>query len=275
MSNILFNAYTRVFAHRVCYRLNRFLFRLALHGMGLLNHESMRLSGETHFVKKVLPRIVGQDQPLLIDVGANEGQYVQLLSERFPSALIHAFEPNPETYDRLQINCARYAATLKNVALGSRSGSATLFDRSDQAGSSHASLYRDVIEEIHDQGVLETNVPVSTLDEYCQSEGIDYIDFLKIDTEGGELSVLQGARRLLRQHRIACIQFEFNEMNIVSGTFFRDFRKLLVNFDLYRTLPSGLLPLTDSPVLVELYGYQNIVAVRRHPERESRPTVLA
>ena len=92
-------------------------------------------------------------------------------------------------------------------------------------------------------------------------ERIDIIDFLKVDTEGHELAVLQGASSLIEDGRIGCIHFEFNEMNIVSRVFFLDFRELLHNYKLYRLLPNGLLPLGDSPLETELFAYQNIVAL--------------
>jgi len=42
-------------------------------------------------------------------------------------------------------------------------------------------------------------VRVETLDDIAAKEGVEYIDFLKIDTEGHELAVLSGASRLLRE----------------------------------------------------------------------------
>jgi len=102
------------------------------------------------------------------------------------------------------------------------------------------------------------------LDDFTEKEKITYIDFLKIDTEGNELAVLLGASNLLEHKKIGCIHFEFNEMNIISRVFFRDFRKTLCNYDLYRLLPNGLLPICDSPVLNELFAYQNVIALPKN-----------
>ena len=52
-------------------------------------------------------------------------------------------------------------------------------------------------------------VPATTLDRYCSDQGVSRIDLLKIDVEGAELQVLQGAARMLGERRIACLTFEF------------------------------------------------------------------
>ena len=56
-------------------------------------------------------------------------------------------------------------------------------------------------------------------------------------------------------------------MNIVSRAFFRDFRIILKDYDLYRLLPSGVIRLGDSPVQTELFAYQNIIAIPKNTEK--------
>jgi hypothetical protein len=74
-----------------------------------------------------------------------------------------------------------------------------------------------------------------------------------------------GARQLLRDGKINAVQFEFNEMNIISRSTFKDFWDLLNGFDFYRLLPAGkLLPIKKySPAICEIYAYQNIIAIKR------------
>jgi len=53
-------------------------------------------------------------------------------------------------------------------------------------------------------------VPVLTVDQLMIREGLDYIDFLKIDTEGFDLMVIEGAQKSLSQHKVGILLFELN-----------------------------------------------------------------
>lgn len=109
------------------------------------------------------------------------------------------------------------------------------------------------------------NVPVTTVDCFLQDRSIERIDLMKMDVEGFEFSVLQGAKESLAAGRIHMVQFEFNQMNVHSRTFFRDFKELLRDFAFYRILNNGvLLSLADQPTpLLEIFAQQNIVVIRR------------
>lgn len=257
---VVLRIYRILFAYPVFGLLNTALFRLSLTGLGILNYENQRISGESYLIKKVLPRYISSAQPIFVDVGADIGEYTLQLTRHFPNAVIHSFEPHPNSFLRLKENVERNNVRCHNLALGSISEKTTIYDKSEE-GSSHASLYKDVISEIHKEGLSEVEIYTSTLDEIAQKEGIRFIDFLKIDTEGHELAVLQGASTLLKDSRIGLIQIEFNEMNIISRVFLRDFRRLLAHYDLYRLLPTGLLALGQSPLETEIFAYQNIIAL--------------
>ena len=87
---------------------------------------------------------------------------------------------------------------------------------------------------------------------------------MKIDVEGNELSVLQGAKRLIEEGKIKIIQFEFNWINVYSKVFMEDFRELLKDYDLYRLLPRGLLKIDFSKkTYYEIYNFQNILAINK------------
>lgn len=150
------------------------------------------------------------------------------------------------------------------ASVGDVGGVLDLYDRRERDGSSHASLYQAVIEQIHHTESVKHTVEVITLDEFCTQHGIDHIHLLKNDTEGNELKCLQGASGLLNRGAIDVIQFEFNEMNVVSHAAFKDFWDLLHDYQFLRLLPGGrLLPIDQySPLYCEIYAYQNIVARR-------------
>jgi FkbM family methyltransferase len=258
--------YRKIFARQSCQRFNERLLHLSLHGLGILNFENDAASGEHHLIHKWLPNSIQKANPIFFDVGANVGLYSESILRQFPTALIHAFEPHPGNYTRfLERGFPSHRVKCHNIALGESQGSAVLYDRADhQEGSTHASLHEAVISQIHHQDVVAHKIDVETLDDIAQREDVQCIDFLKIDAEGHEFAVLKGAVKLLEERRIDHIQFEFNEMNVVSRSFFWDFRQLLGNYVLYRLLPAGLLELRDDVLTTEIFAYQNILAVAKN-----------
>jgi FkbM family methyltransferase len=254
--------YRKIFARPFFQKLNLRLFYLALYGLGVLNYENDDISGEKYLIHSWLPKTITGPTPVFFDVGANVGHYTRMLLDEFPTAFIHAYEPHPKTYLHLVQNAfPAHQVKCHNVALGASSGSLTLYDRADHDGSQHASLHRETIGELYDQAAVGTKVEIDTLDDVAEREGIAYIDFLKIDTEGHEFAVLSGASRLLRENKIGYIQFEFNSLNVFSRAFFRDFRVILNNYDLFRLLPRGLLPLGTNVTSTEIFAFQNILAI--------------
>jgi hypothetical protein len=96
---------------------------------------------------------------------------------------------------------------------------------------------------------------------------LQHISLLKIDTEGHEFEVLLGARNAIDRGSIEVVHLEFNEMNVISRIFCRDFFELLKDYSFYRMLPDGLLPLGPyTAVTCELFAYQNLVAILRGHE---------
>ncbi len=258
MLGALFRVFRLLFVRKRFYRFYKALYSISLRGIGVRNFESDTLSGEQHFIAQHVSVIQGG---VILDVGANIGAYSKLLRSANSIVRICAFEPHPKTYLKLTRNLAPLNVETYNVAVGSELGRLHLFDYADEDGSSHATLYQDVIESIHKGRSTKHEVPVVTLDSFVASQGIEKVALLKIDTEGHELEVLHGFLRFIRANRVALIQFEFNEMNIVSKASFRDFWELLPSYDFFRMLPDGLVPIEAyNPIHCEIYGYQNIVA---------------
>lgn len=226
--------------------------------MGVLNYENDRISGEARFLDQFLTR---RKSCVVFHIGANVGNYTRRVLEAQPGARVCAFEPHPVTSQRLRENLNKPNVTLVNAAAGEEDGELKLYDYVPQDCSSHASAYRDVIESIHHVASTHHCVLVHALGDCARAQGIDRIDLIKIDTEGHELSVLKGIQTYLEAGKIDAIHFEFNEMNVASRVFFRDFIELLPNYELYRLLPEGAVKITHYVLhQCELFAYQNIVA---------------
>jgi FkbM family methyltransferase len=258
-SNKIKDLYAYLFARVKFYRFNKALFELSLHGLGILNYKTAVSSGEDLFVKERMRGLVG---PVVFDVGANRGDYSSAVLSANPGTRLFAFEPHPETFQYLAERLAPLGAEVINAACGRVAGHMPLYGY--VGGSQHASLYRGVIEDLHRHAVTACEVMVIDLDTFAIERTIEHIDLLKIDAEGHELEVLGGAKRLLQNGRIETIQFEFNEMNLISRTYMRDFYDALPEYRLYRMVRNGLVPLEEraSPAS-EIFLFQNIVAHRQ------------
>lgn len=260
MGEKLLKLYAFIFGRAAFYKFNHMVYHFGLRGMGVLNHYSGYLAGEEGWIREY---IATKTNPIIIDVGANKGGYSQYILNLCPNATILAFEPHPQTFKML---CKTIQATnFKpfNLGAGDKAESLILYDYDAKEGSEHASLYKDVIQDLHSGKASTHPVDVVRLDDFLKNQNISNIDLLKIDTEGNEFNVLLGAKELLQSNGVQAIHFEFNEMNIVSKTTFKDFWGLLSSYTLYRLMPGGkLLEIKQySAIDCEIFGYQNIIAL--------------
>jgi FkbM family methyltransferase len=212
-------------------------------------------SGEEKAIAYAAKKLSNKSEFLVVDVGANLGQYATLASEVVgPRAIIYSFEPSKETFSRLQASTSSIESVRPvNLGLGEKEEILTLY--SSKPASVMASLYAR-----EDSGRRE-EIQISTLDKFCEKENINEIDFLKIDIEGHELFVLKGARRMLSEKKIRFIQFEFGDFHLDSRTFFRDFYSLLAaDYTLSRVVSDGLVPIKEYSPELEVFATANYVA---------------
>ncbi len=261
--DFVIDAYTFVFARKIFYKFNRVLHILSGRGIGILNYKNIKVSGEYHFLNSLKFRCPS-DCVTVFDVGANRGNYSSMIRAVFPRAHIYSFEPHPKTFVELNKAAQVKGFHAHNYAVGECKAKLKLYDYAGDAGcgSEHASMFQDVIETIHKGAAQSFNVDVITIDAFVKEHQIESINLLKIDTEGNELNVLKGASECIRRNMIDMIHFEFNEMNVVSRVFMKDFFDLLQNFKFYRMLSDGLVPLVYTPLTCEIFAYQNVVAIR-------------
>jgi FkbM family methyltransferase len=156
---------------------------------------------EFHFIR----RYVRQDS-VVLDVGANIGIYTMWLSQFVRDrGQVIAFEPDPQSYARCAENIRRNnleAVRLECAAL------------SNCCGKMRFSIGGDTENRLIPEDVIagsSVSVEATTLDEYCRQHDLACIDFLKIDVEGSEFMVLQGAANILRSSGVAVIQLELNQ----------------------------------------------------------------
>jgi len=221
-----------------------------------------------HEIKAALS-CVHQQSPVIFDVGANVGAWSQGVLTASPAARLYLFEPSPGCQQAIRARNLNKAVLIP-YAVGDRPGKAQLHLASALDGT--ASLHARGDTCFHDKEYQSIEVDVVTLDHVIQEQGIDFVDFVKIDIEGHEFHALEGARAAFQARRIGAFSFEFGSPDINSRTFFRDFWDFLTGhgFRLSRLTYSGrLLPVEDYFEDCEYFrGVSNYIAeLKNHPRR--------
>jgi FkbM family methyltransferase len=197
--------------------------KIAQYGQGI-GAAGKRQSKADRAVLRQLKSHLNGAKPVIFDVGANRGDFVQLaLDEWSGSGLtIHAFEPSRVAFLELARRFDnRKDIVTNNLALSVEAGERTLYY--DVAGSELSSLYPRRVDHHGLEFTGTEQVQVQRLDGYCAAHAVDHLDLLKLDVEGHELAVLQGASKLFQRQNIGMVSFEFGGCNIDSRNFLRDF----------------------------------------------------
>lgn len=212
---------------------------------------------------------------LVVDVGANVGDWSLAALRCLPEATVHAFEIAPATAEKLvQATQGKGERLVVNrCGLSDVEGQVTLFftPESDTASSMIGGAM-DIAAGNHGfSRVEELSVRVTTGDDYMRAHQIVSIDILKIDVEGAELPVLKGFQKAFDRGAVDIVQFEYGLVNLKIRTFLEDFYRFFSNngFAVGKLLPEGV---AFKPFALEDEDFigLNFVACRKQ-----RPDLLA
>jgi FkbM family methyltransferase len=239
------------------------LYRTSIQGMNYGRGDDIYRDGEISAIRYVASLLKGS-RSVIFDVGANEGSYTKELSRFFSNADVYCFEPSHSTYTILKSNVGDLSGVHpSNFGFGNETGEVELY-YSESEGSGIASVYNRRLSHFGITMESKEKITIRRIDEFCESEGIPRIDFLKLDIEGHELAALEGAGDMLGQKKIQFIQFEFGGCNIDSRTYFQDFWYLLSpNYNISRIVSDGLCPIQRYHEALEIFGTINYLAELR------------
>lgn len=195
-------------------------------------------NGELNTFKFVKERL---SPDVVFSVGASEDH--PFFDTFAGSCEIHMFDPNPTYFQLMERQFKGERVYLNNFGLGETNTSLTYH------------FFGESFYDHSNRGVT-CDAMLTTLDDYCSYRKTEYIDFLKIDTEGYEHNVLVGAKEMLKDN-IKLIQFEYGERYPKAGINLSDVYDLLEGWYIYLLEPESL-NLQSKPI--ENYTYSNYLA---------------
>ncbi len=193
-----------------------------------------------------------RSKDLFLDIGANIGSYT-IIAGKVVGAKVIGFEPIPETYrallNQVALNTIESNVTAHNKGVSNKPGE--IYFTSDLGAMNHAIAESD---KDQDGGV---KVDTVALDDVID---IDRKTVLKIDVEGFELNVLQGAKSVLSNGQILAIIIEINGNGQAFGVSDSQIHEFLTNF--------GYFPVSYDPFTREVKvepsfdGHDNTIYIR-------------
>lgn len=203
----------------------------------------------------------------IFDVGANVGEWSLHALELGRPIHIYAFEPLPLIFPDLQQKLSLYPnVQTVNLALSNDIGKTSFcfYDETYEFAGLSSFYVREVLKADHQPPKI-IEVEQDTLTHFCLNHNIDKIDFLKIDAEGAEWIILQGATDLIKQNKITAIQFEYGGCYVDAKTSLEDIFYFLSEhgYLVFRIIPNGLIQITEWSPHLENFIISNYVAIKK------------
>lgn len=167
-----------------------------------------------------------RENPLIFDIGANQGQSIERFKKIFEQPNIHAFEPIKSEFNILK---EKYYSdkniTLNNLAVGNINNQKKIFYVNAKTSTSSFNKLKSNSKWLKTRSKelnISTNkfikesvkINIVTIDNYCLKNNIKRIDILKIDTQGYEDKILEGAQKVLSSGIVSIIELEIMFDNV-------------------------------------------------------------
>ena len=254
--------YNFIFGRKTTQKLNNIIFSLSLRAKGYNNYGSFKVTGEKNFIQSI-----SRELQFSLDIGANIGNYSKLLIEE-TNSYIFAFEPLDGAYDNLNKLVIEHPNRIEafKLALGDKNVEKNINFTDEK--SEKATFLDDISKLSFYEGASNKKklVNVVTLDEFMEQKNLfdKEIDLIKIDTEGYELEVLKGSKRLIEINKPKYIQLEFNIHQLFKNHTMYEFSKYLKKYELFQILPFGnkLLKVNPEKAETNIFYLTNFVYIR-------------
>lgn len=190
----------------------------------------------------------------IIDIGANEGQFIAEILTIFPDSEIYSFEPLEDCYKKLNSTFKNSKKVhTYNLALGEQDGE-IVFSRSSASPSSSILRMNNLHKKLfpHTAGSSQQFVKIMRLDDVLKESVLQNIILMKIDVQGTEDKVIQGALNIIEKTSIIITEVSYAAL-YEKQPLFKDIFTLLIKqkFIYIGVLEQFKNPLTDAPLFAD------------------------
>ena len=237
-----------------------------------MNNKSIKLDDKTFFVEdrgiaknysnvsdmfRFFNGLELTPEPVIFDVGANIGMFTLSYATLFQDASVYSFEPVPFIYSQLnkniqankdlfnRINTFNFGFSDVQCSKELSIPSECQHERYDKNNDLNCGLF-----SVHGEGEEKFMGHFLTVDGFISDQQINHLDFIKIDVEGHEFEVLEGAKKTISDYQ-PIVFMEFNELTrTLSGHTTQSFENFFTSngyllFGLEYGWKEALVPLND------------------------------
>lgn len=134
----------------------------------------------------------------LLDIGANVGAFTLKTLKNSTNLDVHAFEPNPIVFEKLKNNIKLNPSisdrcSLNMIGISNKIGELDFFWNKLNSGGGSFS--------VNEKNTIKESIEVTTIDDYVKINNLKKVKFIKIDVEGFEPQVLEGAIQTIRNQK--------------------------------------------------------------------------
>ena len=206
------------------------------HSFGELNHIDYHLLKQS--VEHMNKLHSFTDKSVFFDVGTNAGSFVKVLKEKNYNN-IHCFEPHPVLAKTTK---TVYPSIIMNEMCVGNNEDHVVINIPEHSVGLSSIIERPIFSNL-EQNIYRIITKCTTIDTYCKNNNIDKIDFLKIDVEGYEKYIFEGAEEMLSSHKIISGIFEVGDTLKDAGYTENDIYKILIkhHYNFYKINDTNVL----------------------------------
>jgi FkbM family methyltransferase len=141
-----------------------------------------------------------------LDIGSHNGTTANIVKDVWPQTKILLIEANEAFKSFYELKEYNYLIKL----LGKTNGETKFFKTKINEFSTGNSIYKEISEDFNDKNIIIENKKIFTLDSITN----DIFDFIKIDTQGSELDIIEGGISTIKKAKVIIVEISLIETNI-------------------------------------------------------------